>query len=114
MPRHRRPQPNPGKNHTDGATCPLLPVLASDGRYLGCVTAEDAVAAIEGGSPPEHIDALIQWLPTIPGDARLPDVIEALSGHGAAGLPVIDGEPARLAGWITYENVLNRLTADLR
>ena len=97
-----------------GASVPLLPVLASDGRYLGCVTAEDAVAAIEGGSPPEHIDALIQRLPTIPGDARLPDVIEALSGHGAAGLPVIDGEPARLAGWITYENVLNRLTADLR
>ena len=96
------------------ASVPLLPVLAPDGRYLGCVTAEDAVAAIEGGSPPQHIDSLIQRLPTLPVDARLPDVIEALSGHGAAGLPVVDGEPARLAGWITYENVLNRLTADPR
>ncbi|AFM17150.1 chloride channel protein EriC [Mycolicibacterium chubuense NBB4] len=87
----------------------MVPVVADGDRYVGCVSAEDAVTALEDTEGPQLMDSLLRQPPTIPADAQLPDVVKALSGYGATGLPVVD-EGSRLVGWITYENVLTRLT----
>jgi len=90
----------------------MLPVVAEDGRYAGCVSAEDVAGAVEDATAPEVVHDLIHPAPTITADANLSEVLKALAGHGGTGLPVLDSERTSLIGWVTHETVLAKLHPD--
>ncbi|MCX2929068.1 chloride channel protein [Mycobacterium sp. CVI_P3] len=87
----------------------MLPVVTGDGRYAGCVAAQDVAEALEGANAPPVISDLVQPATTIGADAKVRDVLNALKGRGGTGLPVLDSDRTSLIGWVTYETVLSRL-----
>ncbi|MGV9800523.1 chloride channel protein [Mycobacterium sp. NPDC003449] len=87
----------------------LLPILAADGGYRGCISAGDLTAALGEPRPPDTVANLVCQTPTIDIDAESEDILAALSGRGATGLPVTAADGAELVGWITYESVIGRL-----
>jgi CIC family chloride channel protein len=84
-------------------------VVAADGRYRGCVFAQDVAEALELDEPPGTINDLTGLTTTIGADAGPQEILAALSGHGGTGLPVLDRDRTALIGWITYETVLARM-----
>ncbi len=87
----------------------MVPVVGKDGRYAGCLSAQDLAEALEDRDSSPTVASLIQQPVALDADASTPDILAALAGHGGTGLPVIDAENQTLVGWITYEAVLDRL-----
>ena len=92
----------------------ILPVIAADGRYCGCVTAEDVAEALDDPDPPQTIAEVVHSATTVGADDGPPKILAALAGHGGTGLPVISRDKTALVGWITYETVLARMHPDGR
>jgi len=88
----------------------VLPVLATDGTYLGTATARSTAQALAEGTHAASNVATITHRPaTITADSDLTDALDALTSAGGAGLPVLDPTRTQLTGWITYESVLASL-----
>jgi len=96
------------------ATSPfaMLPVIDDAGRYLGCVSVQDVAEALDDPSPPDGVEPLVGFPPTVTADAPVDDILAGLRGRGGTGLPVLDDEKTALIGWITYESVLSKLRPD--
>ena len=95
------------------STVAMFPVITADGRYLGCVTAEDVAQALNDPEPPSTVKDLVQQPITIGADMGPREILAALIGRGGTGLPILDREGTALIGWITYEAVLPRLHPDI-
>lgn len=87
----------------------MLPAVDADGRYAGCVSAQDVAEAINDPDPPATIADLIRPVGTVAADAGPDDILTALSGHGGTGLPVLDTGDTAVVGWLTYEIVLSTM-----
>ncbi|MFI1920219.1 chloride channel protein [Nocardia sp. NPDC020380] len=87
----------------------ILAVLGDDGRYRGCVSARDVAESLDAPEPPATIEPLVKELPPIAADTAFHDVVTALAGHGATGLPVVDTDRTAVIGWVNYENLLSVL-----
>jgi chloride channel protein, CIC family len=90
----------------------ILPVVTADGRYCGCVTAEDVAEALEDSCPPKTVADVLHSATTVAADDTPPKILSALAGHGGTGLPVVNRDKTALVGWITYETVLARMHPD--
>jgi CIC family chloride channel protein len=113
------PEPLTDKASLDDAAAALaaspfgmLPVIGTDGRYLGCVSAQDVAEALDDPSPPDGVRPLVGLPPAVAADAQSDEVLAKLSGRGGTGLPVLNDDQTALVGWITYESVLARLRPD--
>jgi CIC family chloride channel protein len=94
----------------------ILPVLDSEGRYVGTVrarTVAEALAEHRPGRPEKLVTSVGEITnPTQPlrPDTELPAALDALIETHGAGLPVLTPEPDGAAGapvgWITYQAVL--------
>jgi CIC family chloride channel protein len=93
-------------------TLGMLPVVTPDGRYAGCVSAEDVAEALDDANAPATVGDLTKPTATIKADAGVREILDALKGHGGTGLPVLDSDRTSLIGWMTYETVLSRLHPD--
>lgn len=93
------------------ATSPfgMLPVLGADGRYTGCVSAQDVAEALEDSDPPHDLKTLVGLPTAVAADAAAEEILAKLSGRGGTGLPVLNPDHTELIGWITYESVLAKL-----
>ena len=91
----------------------MVPVVAADGRYTGCISAQDVAEALDGPDPPATVSELVERPTAIAADAGPHEILAALIGRGGTGLPVLDHEKTALIGWITYEAVLARLHPDI-
>ncbi len=91
----------------------MLPVVDADGRYRGCLSAEDLAEALDDPDPPVSVADLVQRPRIISADTAPPEILSALKGYGGTGLPVLDQDGSALIGWITYETVLARLHPDM-
>ncbi len=88
----------------------VLPVIATDGTYLGAATARTAAETLADGDHDTTTIAAITHLPapiTIGSD--LSTALDALVSADGAGLPVLDDSRTRLLGWITHQTVLTAL-----
>ena len=90
----------------------MLPAVTKDGRYAGCITAEDVAEALEDPNAPATISDLVKPTAIVGADASVRDILNALKGRGGTGLPVLDSDRTSLIGWVTYETVLSRLHPD--
>lgn len=113
------PDPLPDAMTLDAAAAALaktklsmLPVTTADGRYSGCVTAQDVAVALNAPDPPRSVKDLVQQHITIKADTGPSGILAALIGHGGTGVPVVARDGATLVGWITYEAVLPVLHPD--
>lgn len=87
----------------------MLPVVSADGRYSGCVSAQDLAEALDEPDSPPTVGELTRPVATISADAGVREILDALKGHGGTGLPVLDSGRTSVVGWVTYETVLARL-----
>jgi len=90
----------------------ILPVVAEDGRYRGCVTSEDVAEVLDEDNAPETVAAIVHSVTTVGADDDPPRILAALAGHGGTGLPVVNRDKTALVGWITYETVLAQMNTD--
>jgi chloride channel protein, CIC family len=87
-----------------------LPVVSSDGTYMGTATARTAAETLADGAHDDTAVAAIVHLPTPVGEETdLADALDALVTTGGAGLPVLDADHDRLVGWISHQAVLGAL-----
>jgi CIC family chloride channel protein len=94
---------------TANTTGEILPIVDTDGRYRGCVSATDLKEALARPNPSAQLAGLIRQPPIIGAEDKLTRILAALSGYEATGLPVTSSDGSTLIGWITYENVLARI-----
>ncbi|MBX7450369.1 chloride channel protein [Mycolicibacterium sp. 3033] len=87
----------------------MVPTVDGEGTYRGCVTAEDVAEALNDEAPPATIRDLINRPPDLDIEADSARIIDALSGRGATGVPVLNAEHTAVIGWITYEALLTAL-----
>ena len=92
-----------------GTSLGMLPVVSADGRYSGCVSAQDLAEALDEPDSPPTVGELTRPVATISADAGVREILDALKGHGGTGLPVLDSGRTSVVGWVTYETVLARL-----
>ncbi|WP_329065703.1 chloride channel protein [Amycolatopsis sp. NBC_01480] len=85
----------------------ILPVVAADGRYQGCVTARAVAEALADDST-GVVGDLAELPPLVTEETSLADALAALTNAPGTGLPVLAGED-RLSGWITHQAVLTAL-----
>lgn len=88
----------------------ILPVVAADGTYHGCVTARAVAETL--GDPDATETAVVQLArltAAVTEDSTLTEALRALSESPGTGLPVLDTNRSRLTGWITHESVLAAL-----
>jgi CIC family chloride channel protein len=91
----------------------VLPVMGTDGRYHGCVTARlvsEALADGDGADPTAGDLALLP--PKITETSTLGDALHALAGAEGTGLPVLDPAGRTLVGWITHRALLSATGRD--
>lgn len=86
-------------------TLGMLPIVAHD-RYVGCVSAQAVTEALADPVRPHDIASLITVPAAVQENTPADAVLDALSGRGGTGVPVLDVDRAALTGWITYESVL--------
>ncbi|TPG32033.1 chloride channel protein [Mycobacterium hodleri] len=91
----------------------IVPIVGKDGDYLGCVTAQDVTQALDDPDPPERVADLVLRPTALAADTQPHEILAALAGHGATGLPVVDQDGAALIGWLTYETVLARMHPEI-
>jgi chloride channel protein, CIC family len=88
----------------------VLPVLATDGTYLGTATARTAAEILAGGDHDTTTVGVITHLPRpVTTGTDLAEALDALVAAEGAGLPVLDDGRTRLLGWITHKAVLTAL-----
>jgi CIC family chloride channel protein len=91
----------------------MLPVVGDDGRYTGCVSAQDVAEALaqalDHPGRTHEIEPLVGLPAAVAADTSADEVLARLRGRGGTGLPVLDADRTELVGWITYESVLARL-----
>lgn len=84
----------------------VLPVVDPDGRHLGVVSARGITDALADGRHDAAAATLATEIPpTIPAEASLADVADALSRNGVDAAPVVD-EEGEMVGWIDYRALL--------
>jgi CIC family chloride channel protein len=71
----------------------MLPVVAADRRYTGCVSAQDVAEALDDPDPPATVSELVQLPTAIAAGAGPPEILAALIGRGGTGC----------LSWITKE-----------
>ena len=96
-----------------GTTLGIVPVVGAEGDYRGCLTAQDVTQALDDPDPPERVTDLIHRPTALAADTPPHEILSALAGHGATGLPVLDRDGTALLGWITYETVLARMHPEI-
>ncbi len=93
----------------------VLPVTAADGTYRGTATARTAAETLADGAHDTTAVSAIAHLPTpVTTATDLSEALDALVTADGAGLPVLDGDRTRLAGWITHQSVLTVLRGGQR
>jgi len=85
----------------------VLPVIGTDQRYHGCVTARAVSEALTTPDATARTAAdLAQLPPKITANSTLADALHALAGAEGTGLPVLDPTGHDLVGWITHRALL--------
>ena len=88
----------------------VLPVISSDGTYMGTASARTAAETLADGA---HQDAAVYSIVHLPqpvgAETDLSDALDVLVAAEGSGLPVLDEEHERLVGWITHQTVLSAL-----
>lgn len=84
-----------------------LPVTDIDGTYLGVATARSVTEILsEGGRDNEPITEVLYRPAPVSADTDLPAAVAALITADPSGLPVLNGNGTRIAGWITNQSAL--------
>ena len=87
-----------------------IPVLDTDGAYIGLVTARGVADALADGEHDEAtVESVIERPPPVHADQTLDGTLDALDSSGIAALPVLDPTGANLVGWLTHQQILNEL-----
>lgn len=86
----------------------VLPVLATDGSYLGTATARAAAETLADGTH-STVGAITHQPHQVTTDTDPARALDALVAADEAGLPVLDPTRAHLAGWLTHQSVLAAL-----
>ena len=87
-----------------------IPVLDTDGGYIGLVTARGVADALADGEHDEAtVESVIERPPPVHAGQTLDDTLDALDSSGIAALPVLDASGENLVGWLTHQQVLNEL-----
>lgn len=86
----------------------VLPVLATDGSYLGTATARAAAEALADGTH-STVGAITHQPHQVTTDTDAARALDALVAADEAGLPVLDPTRTHLAGWLTHQSVLAAL-----
>jgi CIC family chloride channel protein len=89
-----------------GRTDTTLPVIDSDGRYLGTLSAHDVLDALAAADPTDVVALTIDTAP-VGEDATFGDVLRRFDSGGDA-VPVAD-ESGALVGWVRQRDVLAAL-----
>ncbi|NEA76893.1 chloride channel protein [Streptomyces sp. SID13588] len=92
----------------------VLPVMDSDGRYLGTLTARtvaEALAEGTGGEPgvPSTAGELAEFPGPVTVDMSLATALHVLVAAPGTGLPVLDQDHTQLVGWLTHQSALRAL-----
>ncbi len=92
---------------------PVLPVVDSEGAYLGTITARAVTEVLSDG---KHDDAVVSSAVELPRELRasssLNDAIPVLDDSEGSAVPVLDLEGKRLVGWLTPQAALGALRGD--
>jgi len=67
------------------ASTGMLPVVNDDNEFLGCVSAAEAVTALDDNETSARVDSLSRNAPAVAADAPLADIVTALRDHSATG-----------------------------
>ncbi|MGH3669656.1 MAG: chloride channel protein [Pseudonocardiaceae bacterium] len=90
----------------------VLPVMGTDQRYHGCITARliaEALDSLDSSSAAHTAGDLAQMPAKIAANATLAEALEVLASAEGTGLPVLDPTEHTLAGWITHRAILTAL-----
>ena len=89
-----------------------IPVLDTDGGYIGLVTARGVADALADGEHDQAtVESVIERPPSVGAAQTLDDTLDTLDSSGIAALPVLDPTGANLVGWLTHQQILNVLRA---
>ncbi|MFF8902340.1 chloride channel protein [Streptomyces lydicus] len=93
-----------------------LPVVDTEGRYLGTLTARataEALAERTDGDvePPTTAGDLAEPTPPVTTDMPLSTALHALVTAPGTGLPVLDPDHGQVLGWLTHQSALRALHA---
>lgn len=87
-----------------------IPVLDSNGSYIGVITARGVAEALaDGQHDTASAGSVLRSPPPITADTSLEDGLDLLESSGAAALPVLDAQRANLLGWLSVQRVLRVL-----
>jgi CIC family chloride channel protein len=91
----------------------ILPVVGTDGRYHGCVTARAVAEALGDEQSHDHAVAdLAELPPLVTCNSPLREALGALVSAQGTGLPVLDEKATELVGWLTHQSLLNALNTE--
>ncbi|MGY1437174.1 chloride channel protein [Streptomyces reniochalinae] len=94
----------------------VLPVLDTEDRYLGVLTARTVTEALsepvdEAAHPAVTVRDLAESPRPVTADTRLGSALHALVNSPGTGLPVLGADRTRLVGWLTHQSALRALHA---
>ncbi|MBI4280106.1 MAG: CBS domain-containing protein [Armatimonadetes bacterium] len=83
-----------------------LPVVDADDAYRGIVTSHEVESAVRDNVLDAVAGDLAREAPALHTDQNLEAALRVLVREGTSGLPVLDPDGRRLAGWLTHRDVL--------
>ena len=86
-----------------------LPVVDARGAYQGVLTAQSVADFLASDEPPAPAGDLVELSPRVQVDDPLDRALADLKTSATTGLPVLDRDGHRLAGWLNAEHVLHAL-----
>ncbi|KZM74686.1 chloride channel protein [Nocardia terpenica] len=111
------PEPIPADTPIDTASRAIwlsangvLPIIGSDQRYHGCLTARAVAEALADPDATDHTIADLAVIPPkITETSTLTHALDALTHTDDTGLPVLDRDGHTLVGWLTHRTILTAL-----
>ncbi len=110
-----RPTPEPVSVDTDLAEVverlssssePTLPVVDSDGVFVGVLAEEELEQALHGDSEETDAGSLARQLPSLRGGESLAEATGTLVRTDSPGLAVLDESGDRVIGWLSHRDIL--------
>jgi CIC family chloride channel protein len=89
-----------------------LPVVDTDGTYLGIVTARAAADALADGRHDRlPVGGFVEQAQTVRADTTLDAGLDALESAAGTAIPVLDESGRQVIGWLSHQRVLSALSA---
>ncbi|MEP7090935.1 MAG: chloride channel protein [Nocardioidaceae bacterium] len=91
-----------------------LPVVDTDGVYLGVVTARTVAEDLASGDKSDRTaNDVLEWPIPVAADGSLQSAMDALERDAATAVPVCTDDGQRIVGWMTSEHLLAALRGPL-